>query len=293
MLRQRTSKVAAAILASSVMIAGLMPVAAVADSGNPVPVDDAAIADLLASAESVAVGASTPIDAARPAIQSDGDAATVSLQSSDLQVELGSSSEPVVSEAGQYALAEDSTVTYAVSYPAAGSTRFTAVFESPAAEAPHWTFEEGTQLLLLDDGSVSVSDGEEFPGGIDAPWAVDADGRSLPTHYEVSGSTLTQIVDTSGASFPVVADPTVNFYGPYIQVHLNRHESITAVSGYAACAAILSKSPVWFAKALQIACGAVTAIGSAQLVAGKCISIHYVVGVGGPAGVWWPWIRNC
>lgn len=172
-------------------------------------------------------------------------------------------------------------------------TRFSAILAAAEEESPQWTFESGAELLLLDNGSVSVSDGENFLGGIDAPWAVDAEGRSLPTRYEISGSTLTQVVDTTDATFPVVADPTVNFYGPYIQVHLNRHESITALSGYGACAAILSKSPVPFAKALQIACGAVVAIGSAQLVAGKCISIHYVVGVGGPAGIWWPWIRNC
>lgn len=140
---------------------------------------------------------------------------------------------------------------------------------------------------------MSVSDGENFLGGIDAPWAVDADGQPLPTHYEISGSTLTQVVDTTGATFPVVADPTVQFFGPYIQVHLNRHESITAVSGFTACATVLGESKVSFAKLLAVACGAVTAIGAGQLVAGKCISVHFVVGVGGPARVWWPWIRNC
>lgn len=293
MLNKRSSMVAAAILASSVAVAGMAPIAAVADSSAPDQMDDVAVAELITGAETIAVGAATPADAAVPIIRAEGDAAAVSLESSDVQVTLGSASDAVVSESGQYALVDDSSVTYAVSYPGEGSTRFSAVLDAPTAVAPNWTFDSGTDLLLLDDGSVSVSSGDQFLGGIDAPWAVDANGSSLPTHYVISGTTLTQIVDTTGAAFPVVADPTVNFYGPYIQVHLNRHESITAVSGYAACAAILSKSPVPFAKALQIACGAVTAIGSAQLVAGKCISIHYVVGVGGPAGVWWPWVRDC
>lgn len=40
------------------------------------------------------------------------------------------------------------------------------------------------------------------------PWAKDAKGESLATTYEVDGDRVVQTVDTSGASFPVVADPT-------------------------------------------------------------------------------------
>jgi hypothetical protein len=50
-------------------------------------------------------------------------------------------------------------------------------------------------------------------GMIGAPWAVDAAGTSLPTSFEVRGSTLVQHVDTGGALFPVTADPTY-FYRP-------------------------------------------------------------------------------
>ena len=42
---------------------------------------------------------------------------------------------------------------------------------------------------------------------IPAPWAVDASGAALPTRYEITGDTVTQVVDTRGARFPVVADP--------------------------------------------------------------------------------------
>lgn len=77
------------------------------------------------------------------------------------------------------------------------------------------------------------------------------------------------------------------------EVHLNRAESLGAISGYSACAAILSKSKVAFAKLLQVACATVVAVGGTQLAGGNCISIHYVVGVGGPAGIWWPWVHKC
>jgi hypothetical protein len=48
-------------------------------------------------------------------------------------------------------------------------------------------------------------------GNIEAPWAVDARGKSLSTSYTLRGRTLIQNVDTDGAQFPVVADPTITF----------------------------------------------------------------------------------
>ncbi|OSP08769.1 hypothetical protein B7W94_03790 [Microbacterium sp. LEMMJ01] len=258
-----------------------------------VPGESSDVADVLEDAETAAVGTPTPSDVELPILQADGAEASVILNGIDSEVTLGGSERAEISVADQYAIAEGDSVTYAVSFPEEGATRFSAILSAPPAKSPEWNFESGTHLLLLEDGSVSVSDADGFLGGIDAPWAIDAAGQSLPTHYEISGSTLTQIVDTTGANFPVVADPTVQFFGPYIQVHLNKAESRTAIGGYAACAGVLSKSPVPFAKLLQVSCTTVAAIGASQLVGNRCISIHYVVGVGGPAGVWWPWVRNC
>jgi len=44
---------------------------------------------------------------------------------------------------------------------------------------------------------------------VDAPWAKDANGKTLPTSYTLSGTTLTQTINTAGATFPVIADPFV------------------------------------------------------------------------------------
>jgi|GEM_PF-4650327 len=49
--------------------------------------------------------------------------------------------------------------------------------------------------------------GEVVVASFQPAWAIDATGMLLPTNYEVSGNTLTQVVDTTGATFPVVADP--------------------------------------------------------------------------------------
>jgi hypothetical protein len=48
-------------------------------------------------------------------------------------------------------------------------------------------------------------------GVIAAPWARDANGRAIPTRYEIQGTTLVQVVDhrRPGVVYPVVADPNL------------------------------------------------------------------------------------
>lgn len=73
----------------------------------------------------------------------------------------------------------------------------------------------GHRLEPADDGSLIVVDGRSVVGAVAAPWARDAQGRSLPTHYQLrDDGTLRQVVDTRGATFPVVADPkySIGFY---------------------------------------------------------------------------------
>ena len=119
------------------------------------------------------------------------DGATVDVGGSDLSVTMGGSKDAVSSDSGRYATVQDDSVTYAASHPSNGSTRFAAVLTNSNEVRPQWTFAGSAQLLLLDNGTVSISDGEKLLGGIDAPWAIDAEGRSLPTRYEISGSRLT------------------------------------------------------------------------------------------------------
>jgi hypothetical protein len=59
------------------------------------------------------------------------------------------------------------------------------------------------------DGSIAVTDSAgALIGGISPAWAVDASGTPVPTHYELSGEQVTQVVDTGATTaFPVVADP--------------------------------------------------------------------------------------
>ncbi len=67
-----------------------------------------------------------------------------------------------------------------------------------------------TSLEFLGEGSVLARDAaDETVGVFAAPWARDASGMSVPTHFEITGTQLTQVVEHlgSGAEYGVTADP--------------------------------------------------------------------------------------
>lgn len=64
------------------------------------------------------------------------------------------------------------------------------------------------QLAALPTPDVVTQVVDQQIGTIQAPWAVDANGSPVATHYEVDGGTLKQVIDTtSSTAFPVTADP--------------------------------------------------------------------------------------
>lgn len=80
---------------------------------------------------------------------------------------------------------------------------------------------DGGVELVGADGSVVAQ--------IEAPWAVDAEGRPVATRYELRGSTIRQVVDHRDRSvaYPVVADPKVKFcsYGTAVCVKFGKTDT--------------------------------------------------------------------
>lgn len=72
---------------------------------------------------------------------------------------------------------------------------------------------------------------------LDAPWARDASGVALPTGFTLSGNVLTQWVNTTGAVFPVTADPHYTWGWVSGTAYLNRGETHNVASGGTAVAA--------------------------------------------------------
>lgn len=67
-------------------------------------------------------------------------------------------------------------------------------------------------------GAIDVVDASGgLSAQIEAPWAIDAEGRAVPTRFEVNGDTVTQVVDHRGGdyAYPIVADPKVKFCDLY------------------------------------------------------------------------------
>jgi len=99
-------------------------------------------------------------------------------------------------------------------------------------------------------------------GHIDAPWAKDANGDPVPTHYTLEGTTLVQAVQTSATTaFPVVADPLFTFgMGLYMNMGgaaltATRASAVVVVHGgmVVACSG-LAKLPTLISKFLSVAC---------------------------------------
>lgn len=108
-----------------------------------------------------------------------------------------------------------------------GSVQILTVIEgadAPGAYQYELSLPEATVIALDAEGFIHIkaSDGS-FLGGIAPAWATDSTGRAVPTHYEVSGTVITQVVDHAAGdfSYPIVADPWLGqdlYYSPFVRV---------------------------------------------------------------------------
>ncbi len=97
---------------------------------------------------------------------------------------------------------------------------------------------EGHTAKIQADGSIRFFDAEGGEaGGIAPPWALDAEGKKVPTSFALDGDTLIQTVDHDGAAYPAIADPfwmtvvvVVMLYAPRV--------AVAATATYNTCARI-------------------------------------------------------
>jgi len=161
------------------------------------------------------------------------------------------------------------------------NSSFIAMKDASAPKDYGFTVDEpGAQLKLESNGAVTITDGSgNLINYIDTPWATDAAGNDLSTTFTVDGNTITQHVDTTGATFPVVADPQQGCGIGHCSIYFNKSETkdigsagLTALGGAtAACA---------FGGAVAVfACAAATAsIGATAQYAEnhkQCVGIVY------------------
>ncbi|PMC75213.1 hypothetical protein CJ197_09460 [Brachybacterium sp. UMB0905] len=83
--------------------------------------------------------------------------------------------------------------------------------------APEATFavstSSDTRWEKQSDGGLKLIDALGNPlVTINKPWAIDANGQQIATHFETGDGYFKQVVDTEGAAFPIVADPSAWWY---------------------------------------------------------------------------------
>jgi hypothetical protein len=95
----------------------------------------------------------------------------------------------------------------------------------------------GGGLAQQPDGSVTVIDADGNPlARVEIPWAKDSTGASVPTHFEVRGDRLVQVVEHAGFVYPVVAGPLVRHWWG-LSWQLNRRQTNNLMFGMAGATA--------------------------------------------------------
>jgi hypothetical protein len=117
-----------------------------------------------------------------------------------------------------------------------GGAQFLTVINGRQAPT-QYTYElAGGRATVLPGGGALVTSGGKVTGVVLPPWARDADGQPVPSHFVVSGDGqhLTQVVEHRGGNirYPVTADPSFRWYWNGVVVTLSRGEmAAVAISG--------------------------------------------------------------
>ncbi|RBY95320.1 hypothetical protein DQ237_14715 [Blastococcus sp. TF02-8] len=193
-------------------------------SQAPTPDDDDALV-----VESPGTTSVVPTDPSTPLVLSSAGSGTVSI------------SLPFSDRAADAVVVDDGVVSYdngneSTTVPAVkddGSVQVTTIIDSDNAPTRYdyaLGLPEGASLVTdAESGGIVIvgSDGA-FLGGVAPAWARDANGAAVATHYEVAGTTITQVVETTPqTAYPVVADPFLGISIISSVSRVNNREGLT------------------------------------------------------------------
>ncbi|GAX53278.1 hypothetical protein SO3561_04806 [Streptomyces olivochromogenes] len=127
---------------------------------------------------------------------------------------------------------------------------FRALFTLEDANAPRrqsfkLTLPEGATIRQTAEGGLVVFDASgKIIGGLETPWAKDANGAPVPTAYQVEGDTVTQTVKTdANAAYPIVADPKWTWGIISGTVYFNKKETAHLASNAGFVAVLFAAAP--------------------------------------------------
>jgi hypothetical protein len=167
-----------------------------------------------------------------------------------------------------------------------GGAQFLTVINGRRAPTKYTYDLDGGRATLLPNGGAMVTSGGKATGVVLPPWARDANGKPVPSHFEVSGDGqhLTQVVDHRGGNvrYPITADPSFRWYWNGVVVTLSRGETAAvAISGSQALIPLLAVPGVGWAT-IAVVVGA-SAYASWAYANRKCFwfwLVYFVAGSG-------------
>jgi hypothetical protein len=180
-------------------------------------------------------------------------------------------------DSSAFALSASNTAGYSISLDAGAPTEYSYDIE---------VGDEPAVLELVEGGGVSVLDGDGDPANsILPPWAKDATGAEVPTHYTVEGNTLTQHVEHQGAAYPVVADPRFVCGGAFCTLELTRAETRALANnvlvGHTVCPLMGPGAPACAVVVMAMWAQAKIAVSRGQCVGVRGIRAPIVTGMHG------------
>lgn len=107
---------------------------------------------------------------------------------------------------------------------------------------------------------------------LDAPWAHDRYGRTVPTSFSLDGNTVIQSVDTSGATFPLTADPHYTWGWVTGTIYFNKHETRLFTAYGTAVGLIASLGGPW-APLLRGYVAYLMTVAAKASADGKCLKV--------------------
>lgn len=117
-------------------------------------------------------------------------------------------------------------------------------------------------------------------GTIDAPWAKDANGRPVPTRYELDGESLVQTVDVNeSTAFPVVADPKFTWGIVTGTAYFKKSETKKIAQNGALTAMAAWALPPGLNAYVTMHSAAITATAYKADTAKKCLKIKFAAGL--------------
>lgn len=153
--------------------------------------------------------------------------------------------------------AQAGTTDVAVQAMDTGGVRIQTIINDPSSSHEFtYSLEAGFKVQQASDGSIwavgFTTAGEFQAYSVAAAWAHDANGAEVATHYEVRAGSLVQIVTPNESTvYPVVADPTWQWYSFAYGAGFSKAETSTLASagGVAGFCVLVPPGP------FQIACG--------------------------------------